>query len=341
MLVQRLMDYESGPVRMVSAQLVRDFVRQASGAAIDLTAVLNSSGFVDCPGDRPMSPKDFAHLWRTLVAALNDEGLGLTKRPIAVGTMALLAKCASYAQTCREVLELMLEILRVATGSVPGRLLLEDNNASIVFPSDGSVLQDEPLGVQMLWVIMGGIASWLVGRRIILNQINFSCASPPSPVDYREVLRAPAIFSAPESRVCFDASYLALPVIRDRSDLPAFAAALPEGLLVRHWQDLTCSAAVRNLLVRRSPSMWPDFDELSESLSLSSSTLRRRLRREGASFRVIKNEIRRNLAVEALLKSGKSVEDIAADLGFTEPSAFYRTFRQWMSETPAKFRTSG
>jgi AraC-like DNA-binding protein len=39
-----------------------------------------------------------------------------------------------------------------------------------------------------------------------------------------------------------------------------------------------------------------------------------------------------------LLEGEKNVSDIALELGFAEPSAFYRAFRKWTSKSPRAFQ---
>jgi AraC-like DNA-binding protein len=42
--------------------------------------------------------------------------------------------------------------------------------------------------------------------------------------------------------------------------------------------------------------------------------------------------------MEALLNGRRSVADLAADIGFSEPSAFHRAFHKWTGKSPALFR---
>ncbi|MGB7478811.1 MAG: helix-turn-helix domain-containing protein [Burkholderiaceae bacterium] len=83
---------------------------------------------------------------------------------------------------------------------------------------------------------------------------------------------------------------------------------------------------------------WPEFDALADELNLAGSTLRRRLEQEGQSYQAIKDQLRRDLAIDRLLRSTDSVAAIAAELGFAEPSAFYRAFKKWTGARPAEYR---
>jgi AraC-like DNA-binding protein len=66
--------------------------------------------------------------------------------------------------------------------------------------------------------------------------------------------------------------------------------------------------------------------------------LRHRLSDEGQSYASIKDDIRRDMAVDMLLNTPKTIGDIATQLGYSEPSAFFRAFRKWMSTSPDAFR---
>ena len=52
----------------------------------------------------------------------------------------------------------------------------------------------------------------------------------------------------------------------------------------------------------------------------------------------IKDELRGALAQSLLRGNALSVAEIAAELGFTEPSAFHRAFRKWTGTSPGAFR---
>lgn len=112
----------------------------------------------------------------------------------------------------------------------------------------------------------------------------------------------------------------------------------PANILVRYRHDATLTAAIRTTLRAKPPTAWPNFETLAKQMKIPASTLRRRLRAEGQTYQTIKDEIRRALAIRWLAENEKPVGDIAADLGFAEPSAFHRAFRKWMARSPGAFR---
>jgi AraC-like DNA-binding protein len=52
---------------------------------------------------------------------------------------------------------------------------------------------------------------------------------------------------------------------------------------------------------------------------------------------MIKDEIRRDLAIEYLLISKRNIKDISNALGFSEPRSFTRAFKHWTGVSPSNY----
>jgi AraC-like DNA-binding protein len=94
---------------------------------------------------------------------------------------------------------------------------------------------------------------------------------------------------------------------------------------------------VRQLLVA-SPGHLPGIEETAERLHVSSRTLRRRLDREGTTFRRLVDEVRRRLAEDLLTAGELSVEQIAHRLGYGATPAFSAAFTRWTGVSPREYR---
>ena len=95
--------------------------------------------------------------------------------------------------------------------------------------------------------------------------------------------------------------------------------------------------AVRDLLAANLAAA-PTLAEAAHHLRVSTRTLHRRLAEEGSSYRAIKDLVRRELALERLARRGQSVAATALELGYSEPSAFFRAFQGWTGEAPSDYR---
>ena len=74
---------------------------------------------------------------------------------------------------------------------------------------------------------------------------------------------------------------------------------------------------------------------------MSARTLRRRLEREGTSYQRIKDNARRDAAISLLRGDGLTVSEVAERVGFSDPSAFHRSFKKWTGLSPGSFRERG
>jgi AraC-like DNA-binding protein len=81
------------------------------------------------------------------------------------------------------------------------------------------------------------------------------------------------------------------------------------------------------------------MNDLAHRLDVHPKSLQRTLARLGTSFREIRDEARRQKALEILGKDTSVLnEEIAELLGFSSNASFTRAFKRWTGVTPTKFR---
>lgn len=85
-----------------------------------------------------------------------------------------------------------------------------------------------------------------------------------------------------------------------------------------------------------------DFSEekVAQRLNRSVRHLQRQLKREDTSYRVILNDVRKNMAEQYVKDKNFSLTEIAYLLGFSEASSFSRAFKKWMGESPGDYRAA-
>lgn len=323
---------------MISPGFVEDALACLRVQGVDVAPLLRAAGVPDAV-DAPVTVQQYGRLWLAMAAALDDEFFGLAARPMRVGSFALLGHAVLHTRTLEQALRRSLRFLRVVLDHPHGTLQASGGEARIVLADVGA--PRPAFAYRTFWLVLLGLACWLIGRRIPLRRIDFSCPSPEHRADYSQFFGAPVHFDQPDCRLTFDAAYLRLPTIRSEQALKAFLRGAPANILVRYRHDSGWVAKIRAHLKTVAAADWPTFDALAAQLDLPPATLRRRLRGEGQSFAAIKDELRSVMA-QALLRDGaRSVADIASELGFSEPSAFHRAFRKWTGHSPGAFRRDG
>jgi len=78
----------------------------------------------------------------------------------------------------------------------------------------------------------------------------------------------------------------------------------------------------------------PSLESIAKRLGVSARTLRRQLAQDSVTLRAILDDVRR-IRADELLARGLAVKAVAAELGFSEASAFSRAYKRWTGRTPS------
>lgn len=320
--------------QIISPGFVEDALACLRAQGLAPGPVLAAAGLPATVTD-PISNQQYGRLWWLIAEAMQDEFFGLAARPMRPGSFAMLCHAVLHAGTLERALRRMLRFLALVLDDPRGELRVRGGEAEIVL-SDAHGPRSA-FAYRTYWLIVLGIACWLIGRRIPLRRLDFACPAPDHRRDYRQFFGAPVQFGRPASRLTFDADHLALPLIRNDAALHAFLREAPANILLRYRHEPGISAQVRARLAALPPADWPGFEALAGALEVSGATLRRRLRADGQSFAAIKDDLRLALA-QKLLAEPLSVAEISARLGYSEPSAFHRAFVKWTGHSPGALR---
>ena len=133
--------------------------------------------------------------------------------------------------------------------------------------------------------------------------------------------------------------YLALPLRRDEQALRQMLQRALPLLVLQYRRDRLLVEQVRRALVTH-PAEAHSAEGLAALLHMSTRTLHRQLKEEGASLQQLKDEVRCERAKELLYRSGKPVKQVAAGVGFRNEKSFTRAFRTWTGTTPGEFRNA-
>lgn len=325
----------------ISIHFVQEALRCVRERGLSVDGFLQRAGipaaFVVEPLAR-VSPAQFGALWRDIARELDDEFFGLDAHPARQGTYVLM--CHSVLD-CDNLGHALKRILRFM------RLVLDDMHGSLTVEGEQAVLQlHDRQGPQRVFayatflIMVYGLACWLTGRRLHLSEGAFRCPEPDVSAEYRVLFCEALQFDAPQTRLCFPASDLLLPIIQNPGTLQTFFKSVPDNFLVKYRNPKSLAARIRRRLREQPPAGWPDLAVLCAELHLTEATLRRRLREEGHTYQAIKDDLRRDMAITQLQDSRRSIEDIASDLGFAEPAAFYRAFKKWTGAKPSDYRVT-
>jgi AraC-like DNA-binding protein len=329
---------EPGTIAICFVAAALQSVRARNLNADDLLAKVGlSPSLLQVPQAR-VSAKVYGALWRAIALTLDDEFFGQDSRRMKSGSFAMLCHSVVACKSLRDALERSLRFYALILDDISVALEDDAGEARIVLHERAAGAGGRVFAHELLLMLLYGVSCWLVGRRIAILRTEFSYAEPKHSAEYRLMYCDDLSFNRPHTLLAFESDYLDLPVVQNERSVKEFLRTAPENILLKYKNGSSLSAKVRRRLRQCLSGEVPDFEELAVELNMTSATLRRRLHEEGASYQLIKDQLRRDLAISYLSHSTRNVMDIALELGFSERSAFHRAFRKWTGASPGEFR---
>lgn len=332
---------ESQDKGTTSINLVREAMLVATQRNLDVNAALQQAGIaselLSIPKAR-VPALAFSRLWAALADLMDDEFFGLDSHPMRRGSYALMCQAVLHTENMEHALRRMLRFLRAVLDDISGELRCEGEHALIILHDRGLTCRLFAYGTW--FILVHGLACWLARRRIPLIEMRFRASAPVDDSDYRMRFCEAVTFSASETLIRFDRSFLDLKVMETETTLRAFLQGAPANILVKYRNESSITVLIRRRLQNQIPDEWPDLEMLAQMLNISGATLQRRLLAEGTNYRRLKDELRRDIAIELFSSSSLTVAEVAARTGFQETSAFHRAFRKWTGASPGIYRHS-
>lgn len=325
----------------IAMAFVREALDGVTARGGNAAALLAAAGIdaerLGVPGER-VSAAAFGRLWRAVATQCGDEFFGQDSRRVKPGSFATVCELSLHARTLRQAVQRALRVFNLLLDDV-GLELTEHAGAAVITLSDSR----QPVPVfahETLLILLQGLICWLVDRRITLQHAAFAYPAPPWADEYGRIYAGNVSFDAARTEFRFPASDLRAPVVQTERTLREFLRGAPTNMVVKYRNPRSLGVRLRSALKSRPQGLTLHVDDYAAELGISVATLRRRLDAEGTSFRLIKDGIRRDLAIRQLQQTNRSLPEVAESLGFAEPSAFHRAFIKWMGMSPGQYRQS-
>jgi len=331
------------------ASIGTHYILSALGGArkkgLDADVLLRQAGIpkhlLSNPKSR-FSVESVALLYDGIARALNDECMGFTEHPIKAGTFALMAEWVSNSQTLEELLNKGIRFYNQITSDLHMRLDVEGEHVYFTTEQRRPELDFEHFYIEYWHVIWHRFACWYIDEPIKLlgAYINYT---PLDPDEFSLLFRCPTYKKSHFNRLVFHASYLKKALIKTPRDLQLFLRRAPVDLLTIPGEDTSLTAKINQILEPKTLNQatqlhLPGSTQIAAELKISEQTLRRRLALEGTSYQRIKDELRYSLANKLLGNRRLQINEISKQLGFTQPRAFSRAYKQWSGVSPKAFR---
>ncbi|MDC8786348.1 AraC family transcriptional regulator [Roseateles koreensis] len=323
------------PIAYVHAML--EAVR-ARGIALD--CFLADAGIVPellAQSSSRVTVEQYIELFKSLVNRLDDDLLGLQSRALKRGSFVLMARSAIGAPTLEVAIRRIARTYRLLQDDVLIKTVRDGALAGVTLHYTDPSAKWPNFLPELLLRVLWQLIAWLAGGKLRVARFDFAFAPPYYADTYAQAFPGKLAFNCEQSGFWFDASYLQNRVRQDEQSLFNYLSNAQKNVFMPQKSTDAMSADVRRHLQRRLPE-WSDLVATAEALHISSATLQRRLAAEGTTFRVLKDSLRRDMAIVRLNTSSIPLEALALELGFADSASFQRAFKNWTGCAPGTYR---
>ena len=308
---------------------------------IDRQLLLARSGLTDGLLAQPLAriaPQRLADLIVAIWELGDDEFLGMTNRSVRHGTFAYLAEQLVAKKTLGDVYKETARFYRLIADGVQFSLQRHEGKARFVLQHDKSVHSNIHLLVDFLLLIWHRFPGWLIGRQIPLDYAQLAFAEPWHSAEYRYVFPCQVCFDQTCSGFAFDSLWLDAPVVQTPERLIDYLTRIPVHWFRKQSYHKLVTTQVLRMLDAQGIENDTTIESIASQMNIASRTLRRKLTTEGASFQQLKDDLRRDHAINLLANARTPVGDVGREVGFCEPAAFARAFKRWTGVSPGRYR---
>ncbi len=274
--------------------------------------------------------------WKAVRELSGDPAIGLEiARNMDVADAPPIVLAPLHARDWRDALH---RIARYKQMCAPERIVVGEQGDTCtihiewVRPHPERSVATDMLFAALMEIGRRGTREPLTARRVELDRPLGDVAA------HERYFGCPVRFGAAADRLVLDGADLNRPFASYNAELLEILAPALERALAEHQARNTLSGQVKWLMKRLMATRRPDMRAIARELALSERTLQRRLAEEGTRFQGVLAEARRELAHEYLANGQLDMGDVAFLLGFDDQNSFFRAFRQWEGETPARWR---
>jgi AraC-like DNA-binding protein len=269
------------------------------------------------------------------LSGIPDLGLVVGSRE-NVSTWGILGYAVMSSATYREAFHTGLQFHTAASGMMLLRAREEGEQVCLSLEAPVPLGDALPFCVEEMVAGITKVFRTWIGDGIRPRRLRVTYDRPDYAGHYTELLRCPVEFRQQANEFWVDAP--------DDRPLPQadpitarMCRKLVEEMLVKHGGEEDLVREVRRIILR-VPGQIPSMESVAEELGISSRSLRRELDTYDTSFQAIRDDVRRQLALDYLRDSSLTLAVIADRLGYTEVTNFRRAFKQWTGRPPSAFR---
>ncbi|BFM04980.1 AraC family transcriptional regulator [Halioxenophilus aromaticivorans] len=326
----------------ISIHFAHCLISKAQECGLDTQHLLSHAGLSPAlleNRELRITPEQLSRLLLELWRIGDDEFMGMSSHTVRFGVFGLLARQLVHCANLKEVYRYCSRFYNLVTPAIDVEFTVHNNQATFALALNEPEKDNLGMLRELFLLIWHRFPSWFVGQRVPLQQVTLKLAKPQHFAEHRLMYPAPVHYEHSRDSIVFDAAFLDLPVVQTSATLLEYLPQLPLEWFKRQAYYPVFTRRVKDYLETNAEFVGVNMEDMANQLQMTSRTLRRKLTEEGTSFQLLKDEMRRDTAIHYLSQPNQPISQIATLLGFSEPAAFARAFKQWTGVPPSVYRS--
>lgn len=327
--------------KRVSIHWIKAILASAKALGIDTNTILSKAQItLDLEKNHPsyLSLNQTQKIWSQAESLSGHQHFGLVMgqafRPSYFHVVAYLAMTSP---NLKEAYLNFVKFLPLITEAASLSLHYEGSEVCIVFTPQQDQVPFSRHQYESALTLLLTFTRWLLGNENIApNNVMFEHTAGPDTDLYKKVFSLVPKFNQKRTCIYFPTSLLETELIDSDENLHKLHLAHAENQLINHQRRSWKEQVLFSLGQLKTDNINKTL--IAELLNISPRTLQRRLQEEGTNFQNLLDQHKHQQASYLIKETKLPFKVIATQLGFAEPSTFYRAVKRWFNNTPQALR---
>jgi len=281
--------------------------------------------------------------WHALVSGLTDKSIGLqVALNIHPSSFHLVGQLAQHCHNLEQAWDAAIRYYSLVSEAGTLTSSIHDQHLILTFTPHSLI---PSMTSQQLEAMMGALiqyALFIMEGDFHISLVQFKHQANAEKEVYADVFGENIEFSCSNNRIHIPLSELSkkIPLASDvlrKHHLEAIEESLLKHNQTKRPED-ELIFKVYEYLRSKLPAPLPSLDQCADDLHLSPSTLKRKLKKHNITYSDISKRVRKDIVFQLLQDHQIPITTIAYQVGFSNPTTFYRSFKNWTGMTPADYR---
>lgn len=287
-----------------------------------------------------VTAEQFATLQSMAMREMNDEMLGYSPSPLKIGTWSMQCHWLIQSKNLGHALRRFCYFYAAMDRGFSVSLSTSEDCRKVIFQVETDEGDIDPYCFELFMFCLHRFSCWLIEDNLPIRKVWLNYPEPDHKQEYRALFpRTECVFDQAECAMFFDRALMETPIAQTPESLAQFLRQPLLNILVNDYHQQSWTAKTQNILKDNLENL-PTLEQVADRLSIHPKKLCRNLEAEGIGYVELKSQLRRDMAIRYLVKTGEPIEQVAYLVGFSEACTFSRAFKKWTGVTPYTYRKS-